>query len=293
MALCDENEVYCARLSEYLRSHLSLGFEIHSFTDIGILESFSRTNEISLLVISEKSMSALEALGEKENYKNILVLEEGSKYRPAGVILERIAQFCAEKSDDFRELYYRGGAESSTVLGFFTPASGLGQTSLCLKMGKELAESKKTVLLSFESFSALSMTLSPEADEDITDLIYHAECDRENFCLYLEKIKRSFEGFDIVPPAATALQIREITAEKLKNLIMLLTKDAGYEYILMDIKEYPEGFFDILGLCDTIYTLKGTSAGDVYRYDKYRQVVSANGYEEILSKTRLVDAHAG
>ena len=302
MAVFDSDELYCERLSEYLRSHLKLSFEIQAFTDSEKFTEYIDSREISLLVVSESSLSLLD--GEKigRNCKNIMILvEDGtdrimeeihkkkvyrvSKYLPASEIVDRVLELCIKEAEDFSGLGVCDGADKRQILGFYTPISRCGQTSFAIKMGEMLARKARTILISFESFSALMSLFEQEPQEDITDLLYFADCERDKFCLYLEKIKRTRNGLDYIPPAQTAMQIREIGYEKIRELTELLTKEAGYEYILLDLKEYPDGFFEILDMCDVIYTVIRNNSADHYRLGRYTKALGENDYERIITKT--------
>lgn len=305
LALYDSDEVYCSRLSEYLRSHLNLGFEIHSFTDISILNSFSLLQDISLLIISETGLVSLQNQSDEVRYKNIIVIDEMlsepmvaedmgdygscriehvSKFRSASVIADKVMSFVTDERNGFKSLFATGGAERLKVIGFYTPISRCGQTTLALRCGVELAKKGKAVFLSFESYSSLLMMLGQERSEDITDLLYRAECRSEDLCIFLEKIKINHQGLDIIAPAGTAAQIRELDADKIRNLIRLLNTQAGYEYVILDLSEFPEGFFDILQLCDRVFSIVKGSTADVYRFERFSRILAASDYEEVLAK---------
>ena len=305
LTVCDRNRMYCERLQEYLRNHLKLSFDIHAFTDTEKLLQFSEENLISLLVISESSIRKVLDGGEHRQFKNVIILDEEtkewtgaekalfpegnikhlSKYSPATQIADGVLELCTSKAEGFGGLSGTATARSCNVIGFFTPLSRSGQTSLIVKMGECLAKKHKTIMLSFESFSALSSLFDTESEEDITDLLYFADCERDKFCLYLERIRKNKNGLDYISPARTAMQVKEISFEKIRDLIELLSREAGYEYVLLDLKEYPDGFFDILGLCDVIYTVTRNNSADHYRLGKYNRVLGDNGYEEIIAKT--------
>ncbi len=305
LTICDSNRMYCERLQEYLRNHLKLSFDIHAFTDAGRFLDFSGEKEISLLIISESALRLIMREETIVNVKNVIILDEEtrewsgsekdlfpmatvrhiSKYVPAGQIAGGVLELCTDKAECFGGLCGNGRANESKVIGLFTPISRSGQTPLTVKMGESLSRTHKSIMLSFESFSALPSMFEAEADEDITDLLYYAECERDKFCIYLEKIKKHKNGLDYISPARTAMQVKEISFEKVKELIRLLTEEAGYEYILLDLKEYPDGFFDILGMCDVIYTITRNNSADHYRMGKYNRVLGDNGYEDVIART--------
>lgn len=305
LTVCDSNRMYCERLQEYLRNNLKLSFDIHAFTDMEMLLRFSKEKEISLLVVSEGILGRSNLDVRYEHFENVIILDEEmgkyvpgeqtlfpnanvrhlSKYIPASQIAEGILEFCTSMAEGFSGLSINATPRNARVVGLFTPLSRSGQTMLTVKMGELLAREHKTIMLSFESFSALPSMFETESEEDITDLLYFADCERDKFCLYLEKIKKSRNGLDYITPARTAMQVKEITAAKIRELITLLAKEAGYEYVLLDLKEYPDGFFDILGMCDVVYTIVRNNSADHYRIGKYNSVLSENGYEQVITKT--------
>lgn len=305
MAVFDSDALYCERLSEYLRSHLKLSFEIMSFTEGDKLLEYLDENEIALLVVSQSDACDLkrEALG--RNCRNIMILdEEGkieeleelsisygigichvSKYLPAAEIVDRVLELCISGAEGFSGLKVKALDSASKLLGFYTPVSRCGQTSFSIKMGEALAKKGRTILLSFESFSAITSLFEQEAEEDITDLLYFADCERDKFCLYLEKIKRTRNGLDFIAPAKTAMQVKEISYEKIRELVELLAREAGYQYILFDLKDYPDGFFEILDMCDILYTVMRNNSADHYRLGRYDKALLENDYERVLTKT--------
>ena len=305
-AICDEYELYCARLSEYLRNHLDLAFNIISFTKVDAMNSYFQGREAHLLLISEKSFKELDESEDCDRYKNVIILggdpdpdvesafkrdweQAGygyiSEYLPAGRIVSEVLKFCSERPKVFGGIGIRGGNEGSRVLGFYSPLSRCGQTSLAVKMGEILSEKQKTVLISFESFSSLGSIFDEEPEQNLSDLFYYFELEPDCFCLNYERIKKNVNGLDIIPPTRTALQVREIGYEKVLELIRVLSERCGYENILLDLTEYPDGFFDILSACDEIFTVTRSAPEDVYRMDKYIEVLQSNGHEDILSST--------
>lgn len=306
LAICDTESRYCGRLDEYLRENLNLSFDIHSFTRVDILEDFAGENQVSLLVIAESAVAELKKRVRDLGIFNVLILDEElslvredetgenselsdvnsehiSKYKPASEIVYHILDYCAKRSDEFAGVGVKTKDSKGTVIGFFSPISGCGQTALCVKTCEELANRGKTLLLNFDSFSPLPMLFGHETEGDITDILYYAECERNKFCLYLEKIKQTYSGFDYVAPAGTTMQIKEIDFEKLKNLINLICNECGYEYVVLDLSDLPDGLFDILRFCDKVITITGNARTDRYKLMRYEDVLRQNGYEDICA----------
>ncbi|RKM58897.1 hypothetical protein D6855_12130 [Butyrivibrio sp. CB08] len=301
LAIFDQSEIYSMRLSEYLREHLKLAFEIQTFSVEEEFNSFLESEEVSLLVASSLAIQDSEDLIRKR-CGSVMILEEEdfkgpsrwdqedgffhmSKFLPAGKVLEKILEVCMERPERFPDLGIKHEGNVCKVIGLYTPLSGSGQTTLAVQMGEQLSKNGKAILISFESFSALTKSFDSEALQDISDMMYYADCERDKFCIYLEKIKVRKYGLDYIAPAKTAMQIKEMGADKVRDLIALLAEEAGYEYVILDLKDYPDGFFEILNMCDVLYTINRNNSADQYRMGKYNRVLCENGYEDVLSKT--------
>lgn len=302
LAVFDSSSFYCMRLAEYLRNNIKLSFDIRAFTDREEFLKLTQDMKIPLLIISSECLKDMEKDLSPDRIKNIIVLEEDPglseesgvsgdgavhicKFLPAMRIVETVLEICVERPDDFTNLGIRERSDKCRVIGFYTPLSASGQTSLAVRMGEQLSQEGKSILLSFESFSSLTRTFGEDAGEDITDLIYFAECERDKFGIYLERIKVTRDGLDYIAPARTAAQIKELTGEKIKNLIDLLAKEGGYEYVILDLKDYPEGFFEILSMCDVVYTIGRNNSADQYRMGTYNKVLCESGYESVITRT--------
>ena len=307
LALCDTDETYLGRLYEYLKENLKLSFEIAVFSAISPLMEFAKENKVALLVISENALWDLKTEAKAFGFSNILVLDEeanlvmedettdgsclmhASKYQPAKGIVDSIVEFCAERADDFEGVGCEFVSEEGKVIGLFTPLARAGQTSLALKMGEVLSRKARTIFLSFESFSTLPRTLGLDKEGTIADLMYYAECEESKFTLHLEKIKNTVGNLDVIAPAKTAMQLKEISYDNLKKLVNLLVKESGYEYVVLDLKDYPEGFFDILRLCNKLFTIVRPTEADAYKQELFEDVLRENGYEDVIADLTKVN----
>ena len=303
LVICDSDELYCRRLDEYLRSHLHLGFEIFSFTDFKIMEEFARKNTVELLMIAESMLEELGGCKLFSSLRNILILDEGlggssvvrdgdelttkyvDKYQSASSIVDNIIGFCMEDSSNLHGLSLQTASGKGRVISLYSPLSKCGQTTLAVNIAELLAKESKTIFLSFESFSTLPDYLGIEYEEDISDLVYYADCERDKFVLYLEKIKRSKNNVDYIMPAKTAMQIKEIGFEKVMDLYRLLTDECGYDNIVVDLTELPGDFFDIASSSEKIFTITRDNLRDNRVVQMYDEVLRKSELEDIIEKT--------
>ena len=303
LAICDGDELYCKRLNEYLHENLKLSFDIFSFTETGSLRDFAKEKAVALLLASEEVFSEIDICKEKEQFRNIIVLDEGlstgnmvreddkedvkisyvSKFQPAGGIVESITAHCMTALEDFGQLSACSVQGKGKIIGFYTPLSRCGQTTLAMNMAGEIAGAtgKKVIFLSFESFSCLPKMLDANWEEDITDLLYMTDLENTGFELYLEKIKKSRDGVDYVMPARTAQQMRDIDFNKINMLISNLVKSAGYDYIFLDLSEHLPCLMEVLLICSSIISVTGNNPSDEFRLQTFDEILMESGYGEL------------
>ena len=62
-----------------------------------------------------------------------------------------------------------------------------------------------------------------------------------------------------------------------------------YEYVILDLSESMQGLFDILRLCDRIYTLTREDRIARAKLLQYEQVLALHEYEDVMDKTRQLN----
>ncbi|MCR5156056.1 MAG: hypothetical protein K6C96_05200 [Butyrivibrio sp.] len=306
-AVCDSNEKYCQRLTEYLRDNLEFSFDYVSFTDAKIMDEFFDRRDPSLVIISEECLKQLEELGSIDKYQNTIVLDEEmvtedperlgiildisnnqgrlGKYLPAKEIMDSVIWYCAEYPEQFRDIGLKPGTGKSIVHGFYTPLSRSGQTTLARKVAEGFARERRTVLICLDAYSPLNKMFGEDPELDITDLLYFDDLNPGKFALNLERVKKSVNSLDIIPPPKTMKQCREISYLQLMKLIEHLSENCGYRNIVIDLKDYSDDLNDILRSCDKVYTITRLNDDDEYRMERYKKILLENGYEDVLNKT--------
>ena len=86
-------------------------------------------------------------------------------------------------------------------------------------------------------------------------------------------------------PAKTAMQIKEIGFEKVMDLYRLLTNECGYDNIVVDLTELPDGFFDIASLSYRIFTITKDNLRDDRVMRMYDEILRQSELEDIIEKT--------
>ena len=68
-------------------------------------------------------------------------------------------------------------------------------------------------------------------------------------------------------------------------LIEKIAALGGYDYIILDLSESIQGTFEILNMCDRIYTIIGEDDHARAKLAQYEELLAAYSYEAVLEKT--------
>ncbi len=297
IAICDENESYCFMLDKYIREHVKLPLEIYDFTNSDDIKEFSLKENTSLIIISQ---SLYEEITEFE-YNKILILDEGelrakeydseniktiSKYQAVDSIVKEILGICME--DDGLMVGSVSDGKMG-IIGLFTPIRRSLQTIFALSLGQELSVNKKVLYLNLEFAAAFEFIMDEHFDENLVDLLYFYECHGDKVGLYIDRIKRSVAGLDYIPPVISGEQICSTTIEQWTGFFKKITKSTDYDYLILDITENVTNVFDMLDICDRIYTIQGKDQLSRAKIEQYDLCLHNNGKENIITKTKKIN----
>ena len=293
-AICDLEEAYAFRLTEYMLEKVRLPYTIHLFTKVEELQKFAQQERIEILLIAE---SALRMLGEEyvgQQVAQIFVLQESetvkredmrciSKFQSPDKIVEALSELIADLSNwDFGEM------ETDTavkLIGIYSPVKRCLQTTFALTMGQILAKGHKTLYINFENYSGFGQMLRREFSMDMTDLMYYFRCAKDKLPLRLSSITQNINGLDYIPPTQSLAGVREASGRQWLEMCEHVAGIGQYEYIILDLDDSMEGLFDLLRHCFKIYTITKDDSFAVAKINQYEQILRFNELEEIADKT--------
>ena len=77
-----------------------------------------------------------------------------------------------------------------------------------------------------------------------------------------------------------------VSREEWIQLIGEIEKGSDYEYLILDLSDAVQGLFDILRLCDVVYTLSREDGFSAAKIAQYEDVLKKSNYEDIWKKTK-------
>lgn len=286
LVLCDPEEDYAFRMSDYMRRDKFFPWTIKVYTQTaGLYESEGQP--VDMLVVSESAYEE-KLLGLCAG-KTVILKEAGTiknqkvnsvdKYQPAGKVVQRLMELGGITWKQAENV------EGAKLIGLYSPVRRSLQTSFGMCLGRLLAGKGKTLYLSFESYPGIE-ELQGKGGADLSSLLYYLE-DEEHFTVNTGRVIRRSENFDYVPAMINGQNLLMVSCEEWKQLLYKLQHVMGYEYIVLDLSESVQGLFDILRMCVRVYSMAKDDPIAKRKLDQYEQLLSAMEYEDVRKKLNI------
>ena len=170
------------------------------------------------------------------------------------------------------------------VIAITNQKGGVGKTTTCSALCGGLAElGNKVLAIDLDPQGNLSFSLGVEVEDNFTIYdVMKGNCDIADAIV-------SGETCDVVPSnillSGLELEMTGVGREYvLREQINEISK--RYDYIILDLSESIQGTFEILCMCDRIYTIIREDERARAKLAQYEELLRAYEYEEVLEKTR-------
>ena len=299
-AICDTEEAYAIRLTEYMLEKIRLPYALHLFTQLEELQKFMQQEEVEILLIAENALKQLREEYVRQQVAKLFVLQEGAespeddkedqnhlncinKFQSPEKIVAALYESIVDLSDWRQKMTVQD--TEGKLIGIYSPIKRCLQTSFALTMGQILAKEHKTLYFNFENYSGFGQMLKKEFSMDMTDLMYYFKCDKDKLFMRLPSMIQNINGLDYVPPMQYRAEPKEITGLQWLELCRNIAGMGQYEYIILDLDDSMEGLFDLLQNCTKIYTITKDDNFAVAKINQYEQILKFHELEEIADKT--------
>lgn len=296
-AICDTEEAYALRLTEYILEKVRLPYTLHLFTQVEELQRFAQEETIEILLIAESALKVLKEEYVRQQVAQMFVLRESDAAEDGAVennayiskfqSPEKIVEALAESIIGSSAYALTMTAEETQVklIGMYSPIKRCLQTSFALTMGQILAREHRTLYFNFECYSGFGQMLKREFPMDLMDLVYYFRCDRDKLSLKLPSLIQHMNGLDYIPPLQSRMGLREVSGGQWLELCEYIAGIGQYEYMILDLDDGMDGLFDLLQKCHKIYTVTRDDSFAAAKISQYEQMLRFNEMEEIADKT--------
>lgn len=294
MALCDTEEEYAQQMTEFLKKHKNLPWELHTYTSV---EDLFREEKgtLSMLVVAESAYcDEIQSLMPE---RLVILSESGvarwekliyvDKYQEAEEVLKCLIGIYMEIADvQFPRLQK---SCKTAFIGNYSPVRRCLQTSFALAMSQMLAREHSTLYLNFEHYAGIAELLPDMQTLDMADLLYFLNADRDKFRLRMQTMLKHKGSLDYIPPMKAGQNLLTVTKEEWIGLLQKIEELGEYEYVILDLSESMQGLFEILRLCTKVYTLTREDRIAKSKLMQYEQILALYEYEDVLEKTKRLD----
>lgn len=291
LAICDSETEYAYQLVDYFSNKKGFPFQIQLFTSKETLKEYSTNHPISVAMIAEKDFTEeikefpiehILLLGEEygKEVKGIKVLE---KYQSCEQMIRELLEWSSTEGILGRAM--TNGKELK-LIGIYSPVGRCMKTSFAFVLGQLLSKKHKVLYLNMESYSGLGKLLQRDFSSDLSELIYYLQNSKEKFIYRLGSMTERVGGMDILPPFDSFLDFVSVSQEEWIQLFREIEKGSDYEYLILDLSDAVQGLFDILRICNVIYTLSREDGFAMAKIAQYEEILKQCSYEDIWNKTR-------
>ena len=258
IAICDRNERFVRKFSEYLASQEAFPLEVAAFSDPGALNEAKFSEPPELILVSEE-LAAL-AAGCSPGAKVCLLCDEKEPDDE-----ERIWRFQSRDAlmeDLLRQLPKTAapvpapaplGSFGTELVGVWSPLGRCGKTFFAVTLGEILAERNRTLYINMEDHPALSLLGEDGWHTDLSDLIYQYRIAPDKVMARLPSCVRHFDRLEYIPPALSPGDLAGISGEEWGGFLSLLSAEGGYASIILDLGSRSGAVPEITGLCSRLY----------------------------------------
>lgn len=291
MALCDTEEEYAQLMTDFLRKHKEIPWEIHTYTSQSELMKGEEQGAVTMLVVAESAYT--EEMKTLQPGRIVVLNESGmvrwdrvhnvNKYQQAELVLKALLEIYVEIADVQLPMIR---AESGTCfLGIYSPVRRCLQTTFALTMSQMLAVRYRTLYLNFEHYAGITELLPDTQTRDLADLLYFLTTEQGKFRLRFQTILQRKGELDYVPPMKTGQNLLSVTPVEWQSLLQKISELDEYEYVVLDLTENMQGLFDILRMCAKVFTLTREDRMAQSKLMQYEQLLAWYNYEDVLDKT--------
>lgn len=291
IAVCDLDPNYALTLSGALDQALYGQFHISTFTSSSALCEYMAAHDVDIAIISESAydselMQALSVtlilLRENPGFveeKAILI----NRFQSREELLESVLKVLPENVHNSFETRLR--APLWKVIGIYSPIRRCLQTTFALTLGQMLGTEHKTLYMNFENYSGFSGWFNLEFKNDVTDLLYYFDCEREKLSLRIPLLVHRVGNLDILPPADSCYETYDRNGQKWVEVMRGIENATDYEYLILDLTDSMCGVLEVLEYCDRIYTLVRDDGLSNAKLAQYERWMVEHSKADIVGKT--------
>ncbi|MCD7709403.1 MAG: hypothetical protein LUI02_05965 [Clostridiales bacterium] len=293
LGVCIADHEYCDRITLCLAKHYREQLELHMFSEPEMLwESAEGLDAILMGDCGVKKIrtdigKAVFYLCDEEPAQepegDVFFVE---KYQEVNKIVDEIMRHVGEEIESVQQ--GTGLTRKSRALAVYSLSENEYQLPLAVTLASILSENEHVLLLDLQENSGISQIAGTEGSAGLEELLVMAESGRYSSGRMLSCIGH-VDGTDYVYPADNTECLCETSASTYQSLIQVLSREMGYQTIILNLGSRFMGFFDALDACQEVYLVRGHGGLAQWRQREFMSEAERHGGEELVGKIREID----
>ena len=283
LIICDPEEGYAQALAYYLMHKKEFGMEVQVYDRIEKVQEIAEERK----KVPAEQKFLLTGAG------NSQVLEDETalyKYQSGEKIVKLLLENVDAQESENILLGQAAGKQAVRLIGVYSPVHRIGKTSYALKLGEELAVNANVLYLNLELYSGIGGHFAGKG-QTLSDLLYYARQEKGNLGLFLTTIVQHRRHLDYVHPMAVAEDVKAVSVQEWKDLLMKIAEQSIYEMIVLDIDEGLPQVYQLLRVCTEVHVPEIRDCYAQAKIRQFEQELTLLGYEDVLQKIKRKDVH--
>jgi len=288
-----KDTVYAKRLADYLDKEYGDKTEIKVISDIEQVVLYSQDADV-ILADEQYESEITEAVKKREigclciylvekNYENQSDIPTLFKYQRGDLLYKAILEIYSTHGN-VRVSQKHSSDSGCKVFAFLSPYGGVGTTTVAKAFAKKNAVYEKVLYLNLQP---LNVMWGEEKENGLDDIIMALKSRRSILPLKLQSaVEMNKDHVFCFAPSKNPMDILELTAQDMENLIQGIRDLNIYQKVVLDIGTYfTEKEIELLKLADSIVCVVDNAEVNVAAYEKF---VSLLQILQVREKCRLV-----
>ncbi len=304
--LADPDNVYVDRVADYINTEYSSRVKLVVCTRLNLLEHYldNSFDEFDFLLVHPDFYTPGSPL-----YKNIKFIiqltddlnctcpeKSGNylyKYQPGDKMVNELLRFYSEKTE--RLPGSSGGIRNTKIISVFSPAGGVGKTSIALALAASLSKRQMEVLfLGMESFNSVPSILELNGRDGFTKVLLtlHENPQLISVRVEMNKTKENNFSFHILEPPECFLELTELEEEQFELLLAKIKQACKYDVVVIDTdSSFGNNLITLLDNSDKavmVGTFEEPCRYKIEAFTNQLRMLEAEETKSILNKTVLL-----
>lgn len=300
IVLADADNIYIDRLSDFINSSFPSRIKLVSCTRKVLLDHYLQASldDFDILLINQEFFDEGSEIYKKIKFK-ILLTDEKEKSNIAGYDCIYKYQTGESLVKQMLDLYYNSndvpplvsGCKTTQIVSVFSPAGGVGKTSVALGLAEHLSQLGKNVfILSFETLNSVSCAFRPSGSDGFTKVLLSLSDNPQLIPARVEmyKSKNQDPQLSYFEPTGCFLEISELAAEDLLLLLAKIKNEGQYDAVVVDLDSAVDRkLVSVLGISDKVvlvHTVDGTGRYKIFTFLDQLRKIELDHCSDILDK---------